>query len=86
MAKTRQISAMPAAELRKEREALGMTVSELAIELGVAEITVRKWENGSNPISPMVVRLLATLEVKAAAPKVVAPPRLRRRSAAVQAE
>jgi transcriptional regulator with XRE-family HTH domain len=37
-------------ELRRRREALGMTQDDLARELGVKMMTVSRWERGVYPI------------------------------------
>ena len=43
---------MTGATLRKLRKAAGLSVAELAEEIGVDEYTVWRWEAGKDPIIP----------------------------------
>ena len=45
------------AERRRLREAAGLSVIELARQMGVAHITVSRWENGQDPKSGVYRRL-----------------------------
>jgi transcriptional regulator with XRE-family HTH domain len=49
-------------ELRKVREALGMTQEQLAIALGVAPNTVARWERSERAIPPYLSLALQTVE------------------------
>ena len=49
-------------ELRKRREALGMTQEQLAGELGVAANTVARWERGERSIPPHLSLALKSIE------------------------
>jgi len=48
-------------ELKSLRARLGWSQNRLAQALGVQRNTVNRWEMGLRQISPMAVRLLATL-------------------------
>jgi transcriptional regulator with XRE-family HTH domain len=43
-----------AAQLRKGREALGLSQQALADELGVSRVTVARWESGEREIPPLL--------------------------------
>jgi DNA-binding transcriptional regulator YiaG len=60
---------MTSAEVKKAREAMGLTQSELADLLGVARNSVARWEMGMHPISTPVERLLRTLAASKATPR-----------------
>lgn len=52
---------MTPAEVKKTREAMRLTQSELAALLGVARNSVARWEMGLHPVSAPVERLLTAL-------------------------
>ncbi len=52
------VQIVTARELRKRREALGLTQGELANRLGVHWSTVARWEQGVRQISEPVARLI----------------------------
>ena len=52
---------MSPAEIRSARESLGLTASELAVQLGVTARTVYRWEDGSREMPAPTERLLANL-------------------------
>ena len=45
-------------EMKRIREALGMTQEEFADEIGVHRVTVAKWEGGDRTIPEPVARLV----------------------------
>lgn len=49
-------------ELKKVREALGLTQAELAHHMGVAANTVARWEQGARAISTQVASHVRTLK------------------------
>ncbi len=49
--------------MKKRREALGFTQTELAAALGVKENTVYRWESGRLPISKTVELALERIEI-----------------------
>lgn len=53
---------MDGAELRRRREALGLTQTQLARAFGVGLRTVQEWEKGVRPIRPVIEMALETLE------------------------
>lgn len=53
---------MTSEELRRRREALGLTQRALAERLGVREETVNRWERGRVPIPRTVDLALVTIE------------------------
>jgi len=46
------------------RKALNLTQAQMAVKLGVAEFTVRRWEAGTHKPSQLALRQLARLEKK----------------------
>jgi DNA-binding transcriptional regulator YiaG len=52
---------MTQTELIARRQRLGFTQAQLAQALGVASITVSRWERGVQPISETAARLLSVL-------------------------
>ena len=52
---------MSAIEVRKLREALGMTQGELAAEVGTTRVSVSQWENGVHPPSGLATKQLRRL-------------------------
>ncbi len=57
---------MNGAELRRRREALGLTQSQLGARLGISLRTVQEWESDFRPIRPMVELAIEALEDRAA--------------------
>lgn len=55
-------SSMTASELCLVRRAHGLTLSDLAQYLGVAESTIRRWEAGTSPVPEKAVDLLLDLD------------------------
>jgi transcriptional regulator with XRE-family HTH domain len=55
---------MTPAEIRATREALGLTLAQLAHALGVDTATVWRWEHGKHPSPPMLRLALDALEHK----------------------
>ncbi len=53
---------MTPAELKTNREALGLTVGWLAEQAGVGERTVRYWESGRNQVPDDVAALIGRIE------------------------
>lgn len=53
---------MTPAELKTNREALGLTVGWLAAQAGVGERTVRYWEAGRNQVPDDVAALIVRIE------------------------
>lgn len=53
---------MTPAELKTNREALGLTVGWLAEQSGVGERTVRYWESGRNQVPDDVAALIVRIE------------------------
>jgi transcriptional regulator with XRE-family HTH domain len=53
---------MDGAELRRRREALALTQTQLAERLGVGLRTIQEWESDLRPIRPMVGLALQALE------------------------
>ena len=51
-------------ELRRRREALGMTQDDLARELGVKMMTVSRWERGVYPIPRHIGLALEAIEMR----------------------
>lgn len=51
-------------ELRRHREALGMTQDDLARELGVKMMTVSRWERGVYPIPRHIALAIEAIEMK----------------------
>ena len=49
-------------QLKTLRAALGWSQARLAEALGVSRNTVNRWEMGIRKISPLVVKLLATIK------------------------
>lgn len=45
-------------ELRRIREALGLSVREMARRIGVAPRTLTRWESGEHPIGLVYERLI----------------------------
>ncbi len=56
---------MTPAELKTNREALGLTVGWLAEQAGVGERSVRYWEAGASPVPDDVAALIVSIEAKA---------------------
>ena len=56
---------MTAAELKTLREALGLSVSWLAIQAGVRVRTVNYWESGKTPVPQDVEEIMRELEAQA---------------------
>jgi len=52
---------MTPTELKTLRARLGLSQRELARELGVATMTVARWEQGVHPISPRTRKTLSLL-------------------------
>ena len=48
--------------IKRMRQQLGMTQTELAIKLGVTFVSVNRWENGVSHPSPLAVKALKTLK------------------------
>lgn len=55
---------MTPAELKTNREALGLTVGWLADQAGVGERTVRYWESGRNQVPADVAALVTRIEAQ----------------------
>lgn len=55
---------MTPAELKTNREALGLTVGWLAEQAGVGDRTVRYWESGRNQVPDDVTALIQQIESK----------------------
>ena len=54
-------------EIKELRESLGLSKTQFARKIGVAQITVRRWENGSHHPSPIVrkaIKEIFGVEVK----------------------
>ena len=51
-------------ELKRRREALGLTQEQLARELAVAVMTVSRWERGVNPIPYHIALALEAIEAR----------------------
>ncbi len=51
-------------ELRRRREALGMTQDDLAHELGVKMMTVSRWERGVYPIPRHISLAIEAIEMR----------------------
>ena len=51
-------------ELKRHREALGMTQDNLARELGVKMMTVSRWERGVYPIPRHIALAIEAIEMK----------------------
>ncbi|HVF48929.1 MAG TPA: helix-turn-helix domain-containing protein [Pyrinomonadaceae bacterium] len=51
-------------DLKKRREALGMTQSRLARELDVDVITVSRWERGVHPIPKYIELAVEAIETR----------------------
>ena len=51
-------------ELKRRREALGMTQDDLARELGVKMMTVSRWERGVYPIPRHIALAIEAIEMK----------------------
>jgi transcriptional regulator with XRE-family HTH domain len=51
-------------ELRRRREALGMTQDDLARELGVKMMTVSRWERGVYPIPRHIALAVEAIEAR----------------------
>lgn len=49
-------------ELKRKRERLGLTQAELAKRLGIAKLTVLRYENGQTPIPRIVELALKEIE------------------------
>jgi transcriptional regulator with XRE-family HTH domain len=49
-------------ELKRRREALGMTQDELALAFGVKMMTVSRWERGVHPIPQYIELALQSVE------------------------
>lgn len=62
LAKLIYCASMSGDELRRRREALGMTQEKLAISLGVAANTVARWERGERTIPAHLPLALQTIE------------------------
>jgi DNA-binding transcriptional regulator YiaG len=54
-----------AGDLKRIREALGLTQEELADELGVHRVTVARWEVGTRKIPELAARLVERIRVDA---------------------
>ncbi len=52
---------MTPAKIKAVRKRLGLTGSKFAALLGVHPVTLRRWEAGLRPVSPMAERLLLLL-------------------------
>jgi DNA-binding transcriptional regulator YiaG len=48
-------------EVKRLRRSLGLTASKCAALLGCHPVTLRRWEAGLKPISPMAARFLRLL-------------------------
>ena len=59
-------AAMDGAELRRRREALGLTQTQLGTRLGVSLRSIQEWESDLRPIRPMVELAFEALEDRAA--------------------
>lgn len=55
---------MTAAELAAWRHLLGLTLDELADQIGVNPRTTRSWETGRDPIPPRITDEIATLRAR----------------------
>jgi transcriptional regulator with XRE-family HTH domain len=55
---------MTGEELRKRRQAIGLTMGALAEELRVSQNTVARWERGLVRMPGMIELLLPTIEAK----------------------
>lgn len=53
---------MTAAELAERRKALGLTRNALAVKLGVAASTVKRWEESDRAIPPYLDLALRALQ------------------------
>ncbi len=51
-------------DLKRRREALGLSQERLARELDVAVMTVSRWERGVNPIPHYIALALEALEAR----------------------
>lgn len=51
-------------ELKRRREALGMTQEQLARELGVRMMTVSRWERGVYPVARHIALALEAIEMR----------------------
>jgi transcriptional regulator with XRE-family HTH domain len=51
-------------ELKRHREALGMTQDDLARELGVKMMTVSRWERGVYPIPRHIALAIEAIEMR----------------------
>jgi len=51
-------------ELKRHREALGITQDDLARELGVKMMTVSRWERGVYPIPRHIALAIEAIEMK----------------------
>jgi len=49
-------------QLKSIRATLGLSQQSLADQLGVSRNTVNRWEMGVHPISPLVDKLIRTLQ------------------------
>jgi len=65
--KERRWSQMTPEEIKKIRQATGLTQEDFAHELGTSVATINRWENGRNQPGRMAVRLLKQMEEKAKA-------------------
>lgn len=55
---------MKSDDLKRRREALGLTQEQLARELDVAVMTVSRWERGVNPIPHYIELALEAIEAR----------------------
>jgi len=57
-------------ELKRRREALGLSLAVLAEKLGVKDRgTIYRWEHGKRRIPPMLDRALQTIESESKGPR-----------------
>jgi transcriptional regulator with XRE-family HTH domain len=62
-----ELSSRPMSQIKKRREAAGLTQAQLARAMGVSEVTVQKWETGTRkPRSTRLKKLASALRCKAA--------------------